>query len=145
MAPQFDVRCSMFDVRRSHSRLNVGRWTLDVERSIRNLPLLLVLLFSGCRHNKGPETQPSDNPRAIPPDAKLITQLTGRGIFVAEDNGTVFILDDRDHLLASADMRINQRLIFYPEQSQIILDGQVIYQGRLNKDHVYRFYFSKGS
>ena len=99
--------------------------------------LLLVAAAAGCQQDRfgGAKAE----------DVHKITERVGATAIVADRSGTLYVFDEQDRQVFVTPMRYAEKLLFFPERDQIILNGQVVHQGGLDHTKPYQFYFVKGS
>ena len=109
---------------------------MKFEPSNFRLPLSLLLLVGGCASGRA----------NVPKDAILVTERSAGLAFAASENGTVYITKkDSGKLIYSTDVHRGDKLIFYPEKSRIILNGNVVKEdSSFDPKQVHRLYFLKG-
>jgi hypothetical protein len=97
----------------------------------------LLLWAAGCQQQRFGGADPKD--------VHKITERAGATAIVADASGTVYILDSSDKQVFTTPMRYAEKLLFFPERQQIVLNGQVVHQGGLDHTKTYQFYFVKGN
>src|SRR5688572_18734353 len=78
-------------------------------------------------------------------DVTKITTRVGATAIVADASGTLYVFDEKDRQVFVTPMRYAEKLLFFPERNQIVLNGQVVHSGGLDHTKPYQFYFVKGS
>jgi hypothetical protein len=105
-----------------------------------NLLCLLAALVAGCggRH-------PVAN---LPPDAQLMYEKQGGVVFIAPQQGTLYVVDrDAEKVVITVAMRFGEKLWFSPEKGKVYLgqyNGTLVKDGGLEPGHVYQYYLVKG-
>jgi hypothetical protein len=91
-----------------------------------SIPLsLALLLLTGCSAGR---------PSSVPETAKS-----------ALEKSTIYIHNTRTgKVIYTADLQPGWKLLFYPQQNRIILNGTVVKEGGLDPDHVHRLYVLQG-
>lgn len=109
----------------------------------RHLTFPLFLLTFASLSIPGCTRTPAVNP--IPENAALVSKQKGRLFFVAPSRGTVYIADAKaSQLIFTTTINRNDKLVFYPEQDRILLNGFAVKETTLDENRVYRLYFLKG-
>lgn len=97
----------------------------------------LLLVAAGCQQDRFGGARAED--------VHKITERVGGTAIVADASGTLYVFDEKDRQIFVTPMRYAEKLLFFPERNQIVLNGQVVHSGGLDHTKPYQFYFVKGS
>ena len=101
------------------------------------LSLMLMLAAGGCG---------ASGKSSVPKDAMLVAERSGGLVFAARDSGSVYITNKNSgKLVYSGEVTFGDKLLFYPENKRVILNGNVVKEDPgFDPKQVHRLYFLKG-
>jgi hypothetical protein len=103
----------------------------------RNFAMVFVsVLITGCRGGSGKQ--------AAPPGAVMEVERAGGLAYVARGPGMLYIQNARTgKMIFTTPVRALDKVIFFPERNQILINGNAVHEADLNEKHVHRIYFAK--